>query len=141
MEIIFITDMFQPADEENLHHKTGVFGNKLANWIAGKLVNHGYKPKVVQKEWGWQVLLENKPYELYIGCYNLWDGEELDAGFIKWKCFTKILETGIGSKLRKNIFSSEFEKKIGKLDFYLKNILFSEKRIKVISIEGDMSIH
>ena len=141
MEVIFITDMFQPAEEENIHHNTGIFGNKLANWIAGKLVNYDYKPKVIQQDWGWQVLLEEKPYLLYIGCHNLWDGEDLDAGFVKWRCFTKIEETGFLTKLRKNILFSEFEKKIGRVDFYLKNILFSENRIKVITIENDMSVH
>lgn len=72
-----------PADEEEDELvNPGVYGKKLAEFVAAGLAAHNLKVRTVfAEDWGWTVELENKEFPLWIGCANY---EEFENGFL---CF------------------------------------------------------
>jgi hypothetical protein len=69
------------ADEDELVNP-GVYGKKLAEFVAAGLAAHNLKVRTVfAEDWGWTVELENKEFPLWIGCANY---EEFENGFL---CF------------------------------------------------------
>jgi hypothetical protein len=69
------------ADEDELVNP-GVYGKKLADFIAARMPAHSLKVRTVfAEDWGWTVELENKEFPLWIGCANY---EEFENGFL---CF------------------------------------------------------
>ena len=87
-----------PGEDKDIN--PGIFGKRLAEFLAEGLPSHGFKVLGIGAEdWGWMVEIENKDFPLWIGCANYEDGENGFQCFIepskpfvrKW--FLKI-ETG-----------------------------------------------
>jgi hypothetical protein len=73
---------FGPYESEDEQINPGVYGKRLADFLAEGLPAHGFKVRCVGAEdWGWMVELENETFPLWIGCSNY---EEFENGFL---CF------------------------------------------------------
>lgn len=78
----FRSNDFAPYENEDEQINPGVYGKRLADFLAEGLAAHGYKVRCVGAEdWGWMVELENTAFPLWIGCANY---EEFENGFL---CF------------------------------------------------------
>ena len=78
----FLSTDFAPYEDEDEQINPGVFGKRLADFLAEGLSAHGFKVRCVGAEdWGWMVELENETFPLWIGCANY---EEFENGFL---CF------------------------------------------------------
>jgi hypothetical protein len=54
----------------------GIFGKRLAEFLAESLPHQGFKVLCIGAEdWGWMVEIENHEFPLWIGCAN-YDGTE-----------------------------------------------------------------
>ncbi len=137
MIIKFETDMFDLTNESLTEHQ-GVFGKSVANFLKWKLIEKGYNPYIVPSENGWQIKIEKDPLILTIKISVQWRNvERIDESMLIWVVSTE-------AKLKKKLLS--FFKKIdtemylGFLDKDLKDILYSEGKIKILSISEDRSI-
>ncbi len=137
MIVKFETQMFDLTGEDLTHHN-GLFGKSVANFLKWKLIEKGYKPYIVPTSEGWQVKIEKDPILLSIKISAQWrDIEKIGESMLIWIVSTE-------AKVKKRFLS--FFKKVDPdlyltfLDKDLKDILFSEKKIKVLSISEDRSI-
>jgi hypothetical protein len=96
----FTSTAFPSYPEEDKEINPGIFGKRLAEFLAEGLRKQGFKVLGIGAEdWGWMVEIENQAFPLWIGCANYEDGENGFQCFIepskpfvrKW--FSKI-ETG-----------------------------------------------
>jgi hypothetical protein len=68
----FRSDLFavDPAEDEETN--PFCYGKQLALWVAEKFRTIGYSPEeVFGEDWGWCVMLERKPFMLWVGCTNI----------------------------------------------------------------------
>ncbi|WP_457625664.1 hypothetical protein [Persephonella sp.] len=133
MEITFETDMFNLIEDQHLH--TGVFGKNVARWLAVKLSEKGYSPEIKHKEWGWEVKIRRGEIGLFVGIKNDWkDVSSLEENMIVWRVFT-----GYNLSLKEKILSAlknlDPDSYLYMLDSDIKNILYSESRIKILEIK------
>jgi hypothetical protein len=98
--IEFTSTEFPAYPGEDKEINPGIFGKRLAEFLAEGLPHQGFKVLCIGAEdWGWMVEIENKEFPLWIGCANYEEGENGFQCFIepskpfvrKW--FSKI-ETG-----------------------------------------------
>ncbi len=96
----FTSTAFPAYPGEDKEINPGIFGKRLAEFLAEGLREQGFKVLGVGPEdWGWMVEIENQEFPLWIGCANYEDNENGFQCFIepskpfvrKW--FSKI-ETG-----------------------------------------------
>jgi hypothetical protein len=96
----FTSTAFPAYPGEDKEINPGIFGKRLAEFLAEGLRKQGFKVLGIGAEdWGWMVEVENKEFPLWIGCASYEDGENGFQCFIepskpfvrKW--FSKI-ETG-----------------------------------------------
>jgi hypothetical protein len=58
-----------PGEDETVN--PGVFGKRLAEFLAAELPKHGFVvASVAPEDWGWMVELDNAAFPLWIGCAN-----------------------------------------------------------------------
>ena len=94
-QLWFETNLFVPipGEEEETNH--GRFGKALAIWLQAKIEEKRnvalHRP--IAEDWGWVILLHEKPYRLWVGCGNE-DGSER-----RWCIFAEA-EISLVSKLR-----------------------------------------
>ena len=73
---------FGPYEYEDEKVNPGVYGKRLADFLAEGLPAQGFKVRCVGAEdWGWMVELDNETFPLWIGRANY---EEFENGFL---CF------------------------------------------------------
>jgi hypothetical protein len=59
----------QPGEDEATN--PFCYGKSLAEWLAVKFSELGYKPEsVIPEDWGWCLVLQREPFLLWIGCGN-----------------------------------------------------------------------
>jgi len=97
----FTSTAFPAYPGEDKEINPGIFGKRLAEFLAEALPHKGFKVLCIGAEdWGWMVEIENKEFPLWIGCANYGESENEFQCFIepskpvvrKW--FSKI-ETGL----------------------------------------------
>jgi hypothetical protein len=72
----FTSTEFPAYPGEDKEINPGIFGKRLAEFLAENLPQHGFKVLCIGAEdWGWMVEIENKGFPLWIGCAN-YDGTE-----------------------------------------------------------------
>jgi hypothetical protein len=72
----FTSIEFPASPEEDKEINPGIFGKRLAEFLAEGLRKQGFKVLGIGSEdWGWMVEIENKEFPLWIGCAN-YDGTE-----------------------------------------------------------------
>jgi len=96
----FTSTEFPAYPGEDKEINPGIFGKRLAEFLAENLHSQGFKVLCIGAEdWGWMVEIENQEFPLWIGCASYEDGKNGFQCFIepskpfvrKW--FLKI-ETG-----------------------------------------------
>lgn len=78
----FRSDKF-PAYEDGMETvNPGIYGRRLAEFLAAGLKAQGFEPgKMVAEDWGWYLPIKNNGFSLWIGCANY---AEYPDGFL---CF------------------------------------------------------
>ena len=78
----FASSDFPAYESEDEEINPGIFGKRLAEFLAQGLPSHGFPVVCVgHEDWGWMVELKNEPFHLWVGCANY---EEFEDGFL---CF------------------------------------------------------
>jgi hypothetical protein len=69
----------EPGEDEATNPR--LYGRQLANWLRERILSLGYPAvEVIAEDWGWCVMCQREPYELWIGCVNLADYEYAKPG-------------------------------------------------------------
>ncbi len=104
-QIQFHSTSFPPYESEDEQINLGVFGKRLADFLAESLPAQGFKVRCVGAEdWGWMVELENETFPLWIGCAN---DEGVENGF---QCFIEPSKPFIRKWFKKIETSSTVER-------------------------------
>lgn len=81
-QLEFRSTAFPPFPDEDQQINPGLYGKRLADFLAAELPSHGFEVICVDAEdWGWRVEVRNEAYPLWIGCANY---QETEEGFL---CF------------------------------------------------------
>ncbi len=90
--------MFSPVAGEEELTNPGRFGQALAIWIRTQLIDQGYTlvDEPIPEDWGWVVMVQKKPFPLWVGCGNE------DGSTTRWSVFVEA-ELSIFQKLFKKI--------------------------------------
>jgi hypothetical protein len=93
-QLWFTSTHFAPAPGEEDKTNPGRFGEELAKWIKEQLQNNGYTidESPIPEDWGWVVMVQRKPFSLWVGCSNE------DHSLSRWGLFVEA-EKGILQKL------------------------------------------
>lgn len=76
----FRSNAFPSNNRKDGEVNPGLFGKRLADFLAGTLPAHGFAVSSVDAEdWGWTITLVNEAFPLWIGCSNY---DEYDDGFL-----------------------------------------------------------
>lgn len=71
-QLWFKSDLFTVDPREDEETNPFCYGKQLAAWIAKRFRASGYEPEpVIAEDWGWCVMLERKPFMLWVGCGNI----------------------------------------------------------------------
>jgi len=64
--------MFRPIPGEEAKTNPGRFGQALALWVREKLMAQGWitSEDPIPEDWGWLVMVQRKPFPLWVGCGN-----------------------------------------------------------------------
>jgi hypothetical protein len=104
-QIQFQSTSFPPCENEDEQINPGVFGKRLADFLAESLPAQGFKVRCVGAEdWGWMVELENETFPLWIGCAH---DEAFENGF---QCFIEPSKPFIRKWFKKIDTSSTVER-------------------------------
>ena len=80
-----------PGEDERTN--PGIFGQALANWVAGQLRTRGLQVgDVIAEDFGWCVPVRIKPYSVYVACAS--ESEESN----QWQLFA-FAEGGLLNRL------------------------------------------
>ena len=137
MIVKFETDMFDLTNEDLTEHNS-IFGKSVANFLKWKLVEKGYNPHVIPSAEGWQIKIEKDPVVLTIKISAQWrDVERIEESMLIWVVST---DAKVKRKFLSFFKGVDPELYLGFLDRDLKDILYSEGRIRILSISEDKSI-
>jgi hypothetical protein len=71
-QLWFHSDLFSVDPREDEETNPFCYGKELAVWVSKKFQAAGYAPEpVIPEDWGWCVMLERKPFMLWVGCGNV----------------------------------------------------------------------
>jgi hypothetical protein len=122
--IEFTSTLFKPIPGEDEKTNPGIYGQALAEWIAHKLKDNGYKIKaIITEDWGWLVMIEGYPFSLWVGCNNIENTTNT------WRCFTET-ERNIIQRLFKKVDPTPV---VNTLNEMLEKIINSEPSISNVS--------
>lgn len=78
------TDFFGIEPGEDAATNPGRFGKSMANWLAEKFVESKIfqGAEVLSEDWGWCVMLQRKPFPLWVGCGNRFDTTDEWGAFV-----------------------------------------------------------
>lgn len=93
-QLWFTSGKFKPLPGEEEKTNPGRYGESLAKWVQEKLANEGYKieENPIPEDWGWVVMLQRRPFSLWVGCGNE------DGSTARWGLFVEA-EIGLFKKL------------------------------------------
>jgi len=96
-QLWFTTSKFEPLLGEEKTNP-GRFGGALATWVREQLIarDHSIGEKPIPEDWGWVVMVQRKPYRLWVGCGNE------DGSTTRWNLFVEA-EPSILQKMLKTI--------------------------------------
>jgi hypothetical protein len=120
----FRSDRFPPCPEEDEEVNPGIWGKRLAEFLAAGLKSHGIATREpFAEDWGWMVPIDNDAFPLWIGCANY--AEYPDDGFL---CFVEPSEPFVRRWFRK----IPTEAQVGAVTKALAVLLSSEPAIRDI---------
>ena len=77
------TRAFAVETGEDEETNPGCFGKAFSAWIAQEFRDLGQAvEEVIPEDWGWCVILQRKPYSLWIGCGNQTGSTETWRAFV-----------------------------------------------------------
>ena len=77
----FTSTLFGVDPGEDQETNPRLYGRQPASWLRQKFLDLGYPvEEVIPEDWGWCVMCQRQPYELWIGCVNLRDYEYAKEG-------------------------------------------------------------
>ena len=90
--LTFKSSAFQAIPGEDEKTNPGIYGNALAQWLAGQLRARGFATgEVFAEDFGWCVPIESLPQPVYVACAS---GESAEA----WQVFS-FAEPGLLARL------------------------------------------
>ena len=121
----FISDAFPSYPDEDEQINPGIWGKRLAEYLASKLPGYAITPKEPYAEdWGWEIPLENERFKMFIGC-----GNQQESGGNRFLCFIDPSKP----EIRKGFFKKiDTTKDISRVAEALDKILRSHPAIKEI---------
>ncbi|WP_051309711.1 hypothetical protein [Desulfogranum japonicum] len=76
-QLWFKTDLFDIEPEEDQETNPLCFGRQLANWVKIRLDEESVgRAEIIPEDWGWCVVVQRKPYLLWVGCVSVHDYEK-----------------------------------------------------------------
>lgn len=70
-QVQFVSDAFPSYPREDERINPGIFGKRLAEYLAQELPKHGVTTREFYAEdWGWEIPIENEAFPMFIGCGN-----------------------------------------------------------------------
>lgn len=147
-QLRFRTDLFSVDPREDEETNPFCYGKRLADWVSDKFRAQGYAPEpVAPEDWGWCVILERKPFMLWIGCVNdrseFYDAVKPEeqrhfvpqADQLIWTCFVGT-DVPIWSSFywRRLIGRASTSKSVARVAGQLKALLTGERRILLIEV-------
>ncbi len=145
----FRSNLFAVSPAEDGETQPGCHGKALAEWIRERFGALGYPVgEVAAQDWGWCVMLQRRPFRLWIGCRNEgWnDPPETPAGVacgspigpsLTWRCII-VAEVPVWTPFY-------WKRLLGRVDTWvevqqaarqLEQVLVGEPRIQLELIEG-----
>lgn len=82
-QLEFISDDFPayPGEEESIN--PGIWGKRLAEYLAAELPKRGVRVgEFFAEDWGWLLPIENEAFPMFIGC-----GNQMEPGANHFLCF------------------------------------------------------
>jgi hypothetical protein len=80
----FRSDQFSAYHGEEQEINPGIFGERVAEYLADGLRSHGFEPgELTAKAWGWIVPIKNDGFKLWIGCCNQYGQPDAFLCFIE----------------------------------------------------------
>lgn len=71
-DYIFQSSLFNIEEGEDENTNPYLFGRELANWLCDQLLIRGYDvDEVFAEDWGWCLMCQTEPYQLYVGCTSI----------------------------------------------------------------------
>jgi len=71
----FLSNAFPRYLDEDEEVNPGVYGKRLAEFLAAQLPRHGFSvSEKFAEDWGWCIMLQNDAFPLWIGCANYGKG-------------------------------------------------------------------
>jgi hypothetical protein len=139
--ICFKSTLFKISPDEDEETNPFRYGKELAEWLRERFLNLGYDvEEVIPEDWGWCVMCQRKPFDLWIGCGNMEDESFYkiplaeksrfipDVSKIIWTCFVAA-EAPFFKKLFKKVDTKSSEEKLQK---ELEEVLKSEPEIQIV---------
>lgn len=112
-QLWFTTTSFAPTPGEEEQTNPDRYGEALAGWVRGRLVDAGFDSteSPIPEDWGWMIMVQRKPFPLWVGCGNETGSRS------RWGLF---VEAGLGpiQKLLKRV---DVDATIGALERVLEN--------------------
>jgi hypothetical protein len=100
-QVTFRSTKFPPYEDEEEAIKPGLWGKRLAEYLAEKLSAQGIRTKgIIAEDWGWYIPVENDAFTLAVCCGHQNGADD------EFLCFTDP-KTPIVSKLSGTIDATE----------------------------------
>lgn len=143
VQFSFRSDLFPVDPREDEETNPFCYGKELAAWLSDKFRAAGYTPEpVIPEDWGWCVMIERKPFMLWVGCGN--DPSEFyesvkpedrpnfvpQADQLTWTCFVGT-DVPIWTPFfwRRLLGKASTGESVVRVATQLENVLKSERRI------------
>jgi hypothetical protein len=122
------TSFFQAEPGEDEFTNPGIYGCSLANWIAEKLRDRNEPvQRIISEDWGWCIILNRKPYAVWIGCSNR------NGRTDEWGVFVAV-EPSIFQKV---FGQSDVKKRVDYVFLLLKEIMNEVPGFTKVWVEGN----
>jgi hypothetical protein len=95
----------EPGEDEQTNPSR--YGRQLARWLRDRLIAEG-RPveEAIPEDWGWCLVVQRKPYLLWVGCGSVQDHTAAEASDnvahdsnVVWSCFV-VAEQSLFGRLR-----------------------------------------
>lgn len=91
-QVWFRSSQFQIESGEDEETNPKCFGRQFANWLRNELLLEGRPVEdVIPEDWGWCIVVQRKPFLLWLGCVNVHDFNTplevcVESSDIVWTC-------------------------------------------------------